>query len=145
MRLGPASEDSRTRVYAPQQHARTLSPLKWSTSDQRVQSTLGGYEQDEQEADWEMHVKRALNSQQLSHSWAEIVQEKQLAFEGALKEVRFCCACFRSSCASVLVSLTCVSALTVSASLCLSTHALRARAGASCAAHSCEGARCLAG
>ena len=71
-----------------------MSPLKWSTSDQRVQSTLGGYEQDEQEADWEMHVKRALNSQQLSHSWAEIVQEKQLAFEGALKEVRFCCACF---------------------------------------------------
>ncbi len=64
---------------------RALSPLKWANLS--FQDRLDRVEQEEQEAEWEIHVKRALNNQMLSNSWAEIVQEKHLAFEAALKEV----------------------------------------------------------
>ena len=82
-----ASEDCLVGTHSAQQHVkgRALSPLKWANSS--IQERLDREEQDEQEAEWEMHVKRALNSQMVSNSWAEIVREKHLVLEAALKEV----------------------------------------------------------
>jgi len=60
-----------SRQKTPQH--RHLSPLKWSSSLEPLE--------------WNVHVERALSSQQLSQSWSEIVREKHIALEAALHEV----------------------------------------------------------
>lgn len=72
--LGGDTQPARPARRQKAAQIRHLSPLKWSSLEDHP-------------LEWDVHVERALNSQQLSQSWSEIVREKHTALEAALREV----------------------------------------------------------
>ena len=78
----PLSSRPASRQTASASGPRRLSPLRAASAEPSFDA--GPLSVD---LEWDMQVERALNGQQLSLSWSEVLREKQIAVEAALDEV----------------------------------------------------------